>query len=125
MLTCDHVRCSGCQRPIPGVIDRCMYCGQEVVPAARVTVAPWSLPGELPDEDEVWFSDLATLARVLCAAGEQSIELWGQHAPADLVERLKSDLARVQHAIDHGNEDDLADALDELERGWSRLSDLT
>lgn len=102
-----------------------MYCGEAVVPASRVTMAPWSLPGELPDEDEVWFSDLATLARVLCAAGEQSIALWGQHAPSDLVERLKVDLARVQNAIEHGDEDDLADALDELERGWSRFSDLT
>ena len=101
-----------------------MYCGEAVVPAARVTVAPWSLPGDAPDEDEVWFSDLATLARVLCAAGEQSIALWGEQAPADLVERLKSDLARVQHAIDRGDEDDLAEALDQLERGWSRFSDL-
>jgi hypothetical protein len=87
-------------------------------------MAPWSLPGENADEEEVWFSDLATLARVLCAAGEQSIALWGQHAPQDLVDRLKTDLARVQHAIDNGNEEDLAEALDELERGWSKFSDL-
>jgi hypothetical protein len=100
-----------------------MYCGEPVVPAPRVTMAPWNLPGEIPDEDEAWFSDLATLARVLCAAGEQSIALWGEHAPADLVDRLKGDLARVQLAIDTGDEDDLAEALDELERGWSRLSD--
>lgn len=123
MLTCDHIPCPGCQRPIPGVVDRCMYCGEEVTPSNQAVLSPWSLPGEDVETEEAWFADLVSLARVLCAAGEQSIALWGKGAPPEVVDQLRADLARVQEALDTGDEEELAEALESLEEGWSRFGE--
>lgn len=100
-----------------------MYCGAAVAPSADASVAPWSLPGEEVESEEVWFSDLVSLARVLCAAGEQSIALWGTAASPEVVDQLRADLARVQEALDTGDEEELAEALESLEEGWSRFGE--